>query len=180
MNNDSEEQAKKIRIFFSVTPDDDALSRIVKLQKEYSDSKCRLIPPDNIHITLLFIGNVDPQLLDCIKSSADKVLQHSFKLKLNYVSQFKRSGILWLGNKEDNENITELYDTLYANVSNCSVTLEKRRFKPHLTLARKFYSHVSQNDIPPITTRVSQFHLMQTIPYNNSVKYQIIKTWHLN
>jgi len=94
--------------------------------------------PDNLHLTLQFIGNADPEIV--LKALAT-VSASSFTLEFTELSQF-RNGVIWLGVK-DNPGLKALQLTVLKALLKAGLPLEKKRFVPHITLAR-YKRHVPQ------------------------------------
>ncbi|WP_372749649.1 RNA 2',3'-cyclic phosphodiesterase [Litorivivens sp.] len=94
--------------------------------------------PDNLHLTLQFIGEADPEaVLEALAS----VKARSFELEFTELSQF-RNGVIWLGVK-DNTELKALQLAVLKALLKAGLPLEKKRFVPHVTLAR-YKRHVPQ------------------------------------
>lgn len=93
---------------------------------------------ENLHLTVIFLGEVSIGHLVNVKQAMDKITARSFLLNLNGFGYFKRSDgdIYWVG-VEDNETLLAIYNKLYQELTFEGFTLEKRLYKPHLTLGRK-------------------------------------------
>ena len=103
--------------------------------------KTRGITPmeaDNLHLTLQFIGDADP---DVVLNALSTVNARSFELEFTDLSQF-RNGVIWLGVK-DNPELKALQLAVLKALLKAGLPLEKKRFVPHITLAR-YKRHVPQ------------------------------------
>lgn len=95
--------------------------------------------PENFHITLQFIGNVDERLADDIVTVLDQVRFPAFDVAIRGVSAFddgKRARLLYAA-----VVLSPALNDLSARLGNAlsrvpGVKLEDRRFVPHVTLAR--------------------------------------------
>ncbi|WP_430471796.1 RNA 2',3'-cyclic phosphodiesterase [Thalassospira lucentensis] len=96
--------------------------------------------PENMHITLKFIGNVDPGLAAEIDQALAKIAFEPFDLcvqGLNVFASTRKIRIFWAGVKDQ-----PLMRQLAARVENALLALEEcpdmdmRNFTPHITLGR--------------------------------------------
>ncbi|MBB3047669.1 2'-5' RNA ligase [Litorivivens lipolytica] len=94
--------------------------------------------PDNLHLTLQFIGDADPEL---VIKALSTVRARSFELQFTELSQF-RNGVIWLGVKDCPE-LKALQLSVLKALIKAGLPLEKKRFVPHITLAR-YKRHVPQ------------------------------------
>jgi len=88
--------------------------------------------PENLHLTLAFIGeSSDP---DAAAQAVDAAAVPPFSLA---VSGFGRFGDLWWAGIEKNPALTGLAESLLENLCRRGFKVDKRPFKPHITLARQ-------------------------------------------
>jgi RNA 2',3'-cyclic 3'-phosphodiesterase len=95
---------------------------------------------DNFHVTLFFIGDTSPEILNSIKESLDKVAQetnpfHFFISGIGVFRKLRHPRVLWLGLRETGK----LYD-LKVSIDEILYPILKsearEQFKPHLTIGR--------------------------------------------
>lgn len=94
--------------------------------------------PENLHLTLVFLGEVPDARVRALRQIMDSVTSAPFELNMNGIGRFKRDGgdIWWVG-VELCESLQTLYDQLYEGVTQNGFAVEKRKYTPHLTLARE-------------------------------------------
>ena len=98
----------------------------------------RWVPPDQLHLTVRFIGEVDGGLFRDIRNALAEVKISSFDLKLKGVGHFPPRGaprVLWVG-LEKSEPLQLLRKKIDAALMKVGVEPEGRKFSPHITLAR--------------------------------------------
>jgi len=93
---------------------------------------------DQLHLTLLFLGDVQGDRLEDIKESVSSVPFIPLALEISgsgFFPDTRRPSIFWLGFKE-NSVLTEFQDRLLRTVKNLGMVLRDGRFVPHVTLGR--------------------------------------------
>src|SRR5262245_52735123 len=93
------------------------------------------------HITLKFLGEVEPILIEPIVSCMSETARrfHPFSLTLCGVGVFPHESsprVLWVGIQDASGLLRHLQRTLAAQLAQLGYTAEDRPFTPHLTLAR--------------------------------------------
>jgi RNA 2',3'-cyclic 3'-phosphodiesterase len=98
----------------------------------------RWVPPENYHVTLRFIGEAPRYLAEEIDQALAALKAPSFPLRLAGVGTFAKGGrsqSLWIG-VERSEPLDRLQGKIETALQRCGLEPERRRFQPHLTLAR--------------------------------------------
>lgn len=96
---------------------------------------------DNIHITVVFLGNVEETRIGALKDEvAGACLNYGpFAISLKGMGCFpnrRRPRVLWLGLEGDMDRLTLFRDDLQNRLTPFGIKVEKRPFRPHLTLGR--------------------------------------------
>lgn len=125
------------RLFFALWPDHKVRDRLARLSRQYKPQGGRMHHSDDLHITLVFLGQVDDAQMPCIQQVADAVDVSAFSLQLDNIGYWPRPRILWCGPSEQPEALQNLVKALQNGLLDCGFTPEKRRYKPHITLHRK-------------------------------------------
>ncbi|MYZ49323.1 RNA 2',3'-cyclic phosphodiesterase [Propylenella binzhouense] len=106
----------------------------------------RWIDPENYHVTLRFIGDVDERIADEIASELVRVSRPQFELALSGLGAFgsRSPHALWAGVK-GTPALKELQAEHERLMQRIGLEPERRRFTPHVTLAR--LRHVSEAEV---------------------------------
>ena len=96
------------------------------------------VAPEQLHLTVRFIGAVDGALFRDIKDILNGIHLASFSMQLKGVGFFPPRGaprVLWVG-LEKNQQLQILRKKIDLLLSRVGVEPEGRKFSPHITLAR--------------------------------------------
>ena len=98
----------------------------------------RWVPPENYHVTLRFIGEAPRYVAEEIDHALAALKGPSFQMTLAGVGTFAKGGrsqSLWVG-VQRSEPLERLQGKIETALQRCGLEPERRRFSPHLTLAR--------------------------------------------
>jgi 2'-5' RNA ligase len=93
---------------------------------------------EQFHLTLRFIGEVDGALARDIELALASVTMPGFELSLAHVGHFgdrRRPRVAWIG-VADSEDVNRLNRRTEKALCDIGLPTERRKFKPHVTLAR--------------------------------------------
>jgi RNA 2',3'-cyclic 3'-phosphodiesterase len=117
------------------------LHQLVNGLKSLCPSSIKWVNPDNIHLTLKFLGNIDAEKTDAFIQSIRSVASEidPFALNLSRIGVFPNLNniqVIWIGLSGELESLMELQQRLETSMVPLGIPLEKRPFKAHITLAR--------------------------------------------
>ena len=163
------------RLFFALWPPAPVREALVAERATLPGAPARISHPLDLHVTLVFIGGVDAGLLPCIEAAADDVVVAPFMLALEQLCQWPKQR-LWLARPVETSPLFDLVGQLRQHLLACRLSPENRRYRPHITLARK---------APPLRPRtlalswqVRDFVLAASAP-NRTPSYRILRSWPL-
>jgi len=135
-----------MRLFVAVDLDDAARTAIAAEQKRVAAamddarSSVTWVKPDRMHLTLVFLGEVpEVRATAIVDAIGEPVAQAPFDLTFAGVGVFPPRGapnVLWVGASAGEAESIALQRQLADRVERLGITLERRPFHPHLTLAR--------------------------------------------
>jgi len=118
----------------------DTVSRVSgEIKKTHLD--VRWVKVDNIHLTVVFMGSIQRDLLDHMGPLMGKICRNfgPFHISLKGVGVFsnrRNPRVLWIGLDGDMERMSRFRDALQKDLEPFGIKEEKKRFNPHLTLGR--------------------------------------------
>ncbi|MGC8932092.1 MAG: RNA 2',3'-cyclic phosphodiesterase [Candidatus Methanodesulfokora sp.] len=133
-----------IRTFIAVDLDSSLKGKVVDLQsrlEKSTDYVLKLVEPENLHITLKFLGDVNEGRLEKVFYTVKETLSgiNSFRIMLRGVGAFpsiRRPEVIWIGLGEGAENLIKIMTALETSLARIGFPREKREPVPHLTIAR--------------------------------------------
>lgn len=104
------------------------------------DINAKIVEPDNLHITLKFLGDTDEEKVDQIKDSIYDSIKDvkPFNIKLKNLGVFPNINyikVLWIG-IEHGEQLSVIAKNIDERLNKIGFKKEKRSFSPHLTIGR--------------------------------------------
>jgi 2'-5' RNA ligase len=168
------------RLFLALWPDDELRRRLRHLlDRTVQIRSGRPEPIANLHVTLVFIGNVAGGRVAPIERAAAGLSGTAFELALDRIGYWGRSRILWLGPREVPAALFSLVKDLRAALEPCGVTAETRPYLPHMTLARKVRHPPPAGVIDAVNWRVNTYSLMESVPLERGSAYRELAAWRL-
>jgi len=134
-----------MRTFLAIYPAPQVVERLREFQSKLgeglSPSWVRWTNPQQIHLTLVFIADIDPVPLDTLRQEGRVICRAipPFSLRVERVGCFPDSGrpsVGWAGLDGDLSWLTRLKSEFDALLRRQGIVVEQRSFQPHLTLAR--------------------------------------------
>jgi len=117
------------------------LEKIESILKARNSTPVKWVNPESIHLTLKFLGDVSSnkvtEILDGIKNGVAGI--PAFQIQLAGLGVFPnpaRTQVVWAGISGNLDRIEQLQRNIEVEMEKQGFPREKRRFSPHLTLAR--------------------------------------------
>jgi len=154
-----------MRLFVAINFNNDTLSRLLALRDKLrgSSQHGNFSVPENLHLTLAFLGECDGKQTSATKSILDKVSFEPFDAAIDCVGRFKRdSGDIWWAGMHENNSLSELQHDLTERLSAAGFTLDRRKFSPHITLGREVVTDAMPWAVEPFGEKISAVDLMKS------------------
>jgi 2'-5' RNA ligase len=119
----------------------EALAGLQSKLKAATACPAKWVPADNIHLTLSFLGDIQPLQVNDIQQTLTQICGElaPFKLyigKLGAFPNYYRPQVVWIGLDGDMEPLSSLHRKIEAGLARLGFKPENHSFSPHLTLAR--------------------------------------------
>lgn len=166
-----------LRLFFALPCPPD-IARQIAGWRDGLDMAGRPVAPQNLHLTLVFLGSQPRGRLAELKALAERTVAPGFALTLDQCERW-HGGLLHLAPSQPPSALLELEQALREPLLSHGFTLETRRFHPHLTLAR--HCRPLPTEAPPaFTWRVDRFALFVSENHQGGSHYKALGQWPLH
>lgn len=135
--------AENVRSFIAVDLPLDVREKLheTALNIKAKINSAKPIPPQNIHLTLKFLGYVSMPLIEKIKEIMDITAEDFAKMDITLGSlgvfpDFKFPRVLWIAVQSGSSALALLKKKLDENLSSAKIEPDKNTFKAHITIAR--------------------------------------------
>lgn len=148
----------------------------------------RLVPAQNWHFTLRFLGDTGARARDTLVSTLRATpLGNRFSIRFDGLGAFprvKRARIIWLGVTDGAQQLISLAESVESAARRCGFPAEERSFKPHLTLTRveppRAVSDVLSSQPPlSVTMPVTEAALVRSSLGAGPARYEIVERFSL-
>jgi 2'-5' RNA ligase len=155
---------EKVRAFVALYPPAEIVSRLGDVEKHFRSigmaNELKWTKPEQIHLTLQFLGSVSGQLIGQFASGLENVTANFpvFQLRAESLGCFpseRRLKILWAGLTGDLEQLDSLKANLDIRFRTLGFVPEKRKFHAHLTLAR--FGNLKSTDARRLTQEFTRW-----------------------
>lgn len=131
-----------MRVFIGIKLNNSVKEEINKVLRPFKkiSTPLKWVKPENIHLTLKFIGEISEEKYLQIKESLtnNNFNIKPFNLKFSGLGRFGRGNninIFWVGIENNNE-LKNLFKEIENRLENINIKKDTREFKPHITLGR--------------------------------------------
>lgn len=169
---------KALRLFFALWPDDATRERLAEWTRAiHRESGGRAMRPENVHLTLAFLGSTDPALLPTIEAAAARVAPRAFTLRIDEPGYWRHNQIAWAGAREEPPELRTLVADLRAALLEAQVPFDAKPFATHVTLVRKARPGFRLPRLATIEWPVREFVLVRSVNGPDGSHYEVERRW---
>lgn len=174
------EEGKTLRLFFALWPDEATQRSFDRAgQLMHRDCGGKRTRPENIHLTLAFLGDVPGARVDALRAIAQTLSIPAFDLIFDRLGWWRRNQIAWSAPSQAPRSIFELVNGLQRGLAAQGFRTEGRAYQPHITLLRHAHCKESQFNAEPISWPAREFVLVSSVLSEKGAAYEIIGRWGL-
>jgi 2'-5' RNA ligase len=166
-----------IRSFICIVLPEELKAKIAELQSELKREPVSVswAKPENVHLTLKFLGDVEETQLEQVKEAVSQTAQaHArFELVVHGCGVFPNERdprVLWVGLKDETGALQPLVQEIEDRLGAIGFAREERPFRAHLTIgrvrsgrnARELARKLTATDFPRHRFAVEQITLMRS------------------
>ena len=166
-----------MRLFIAINFNDSTRSRLLALRDELRSHSERgnFSLPENLHLTLAFIGECNTAQTAAAKTAMGAVNFDPFDIQIERIGRFKRDGgDIWWAGLHGSKLLLDLQRELTDKLIAAGFALEKRDYKPHITLGREVVIDTAPWQIEPFGETVTAIDLMKSERIAGKLTYTAI------
>lgn len=117
------------------------LNRIFSIQTHLKelDLDLKIVNPQNIHITVRFLGNINPTIVEKIYETIKSTQFEPFPIQLQGLGIFPNLNhpkVVWVGIMQGADQLKKIFSQLEPKIQALGFPKDPYGFSPHLTIAR--------------------------------------------
>lgn len=180
-----------MRLFVALSISTEVREKLASLIRELrsADSRPKWANPENLHVTLKFIGEVGPEKLagigDALATArtAPRIVCEFYGI--GFFPDARRPNIAWVGIRSD-PSLSLLADEVNRSLEPLGIPREEKPFVPHLSIARFKETRLSKRLRAEIAERKNQsfgsivadeFHLMESKRKSTGAEYTTLRSF---
>jgi len=132
-----------MRAFIAIDLPQEIKSQLAKIQKHLASSNAdaKWVEPENIHLTLKFLGEITPEQQNQITAILKEIgaTYSTFPAQITSLGAFPKIDhprIIWVGIEQGDQEIKTIVQKLEEELEKIGIPQESREFASHITLAR--------------------------------------------
>jgi len=174
------------RLFIAAFPEPSVRAALAQLSVEMADKfSGRAIVPENLHITLRFLGNTSAEDAECIRQALDQVRAGPISLLLNQLENRPRQRMVWIGCEQVSTAMPVLVTEIEKAVTGCGLPANNHAFLPHITLVRKASSRRLSGGprnltCDPVEMVIRRIDLVRSETLPEGSRYTCLQSWPLD
>jgi len=164
-----------MRTFISIELSDEIKDILDRIQShlKYAGADVKWIEKDNIHLTLKFLGEIDDNKCEKVKSALDEIAKSTkpFEISLKNIGAFPKiefPRVIWVGLDKGAKESTELASKVDEVLSKLGFDKEVRAFAAHLTIGR-VRSPKNKEELQERVNSFSKQFTADSLQYINSI-----------
>jgi 2'-5' RNA ligase len=168
-----------MRLFVAINFGGDTRGALLALRDALRDSakSGRFSLPENLHLTLAFLGACDARQTAAARAAMDTLHFAPLSVRVERVGRFRREGgDTWWAGVHESKPLLDLQRALADALTAAGFRLEARRYSPHITLGREVVTDAVAPRIEPFGETVAQIDLMKSERIGGRLVYTAIHT----
>jgi RNA 2',3'-cyclic 3'-phosphodiesterase len=169
------------RLFFAAWPPPEVQRSLGKLA-ERLQLECggRALPAPNIHLTLVFLGDVARELLPRLETAAARVFAPPFDLAISRIAYWRHNRVVWAGVESVPAALRVLVNRLEEVLTEEGFRFDQRAYAPHITLLRNARRSPADANLQTEAWPVRRFALVESVPRARGRVYEVLREWPLS
>ncbi|MCX8103894.1 MAG: RNA 2',3'-cyclic phosphodiesterase [Candidatus Bipolaricaulota bacterium] len=184
-----------MRLFYCFELPQEVRAQLYEIARPLRQAEARVtwVRPENFHVTLKFLGEVEPSAVDALKALGAQIAAKFPKSEITFdtVGAFpdlRRPRVLWIGSQQAPQVLFDLQASLERELTKMGFEAE-RHFAPHVTVGRVKDEHTARvgqfarliSQIAPFAchAQITHITLMESQLSPSGAIYTPVATWEL-
>ncbi len=173
--------SERRRLFFALTPSSELAQAFHQVaMQDLGACRGRHLKPEQIHLTLRFIGPVTEEVATCLQAAAGHIHLPAFELMFDSLGYWPRPRVVWSMPSHVPTALTDLASQLERICVGCGLPPETRPYVPHLTLLRNARHRPAETSMSALHWPVEAFALMRSETLPEGAVYTELQRWSLH
>jgi 2'-5' RNA ligase len=153
-----------VRLFVALDLSESIRSKLkgylAQMQPVLGTRSIKWVAPENVHLTMKFLGETNPSRLQEVKDALKDVTSTTpaFSIEVGQFDCFpnrRRPRVLWVGVQEAGSALTKLHADLNNAYRRLNYEPDDRAFHPHLTIGR-VHRKISRREVEELSRKLNQ------------------------
>ena len=166
-----------MRLFIAINFSEETRARLLALRDELHSRSLRgrFSLPENLHLTLAFLGECDARQRDDAIDAMDATGFEPFPVTVERVGRFRRDGgDIWWAGVSGSQPLSALQRGLTDVLIGAGFELDRRKYSPHITLGREVVTDAAPWNIEPFGEQAGKIELMVSDRVDGRLTYTAI------
>ena len=166
-----------MRLFIAINFNASTRSHLIDLRDELCSRSERgnFSLPENLHVTLAFIGEVSPGKVDRIEAILETITFSPFEATIDRLGTFAH-GKLWYAGLHGYKPLIQVQQEITHKLASGGFEMDGRKYRPHVTLGRDVMTEAVPWEIEPFGETVTVIDLMKSERIGGKLIYTAIHT----
>lgn len=167
------------RLFYALWPDDAARAQLADAAAAVDVRDGRRIRSENLHLTLAFLGSVAPECCARLEQDEFPADLPEITLEITACGWWRATRVAWLAPLETPPALLQLRAAVLAATRAAGLDLERGKYAPHVTVARRVRRAPRTTGRIASRWRVSDFALIESHAEALGARYEVLRRWPL-
>jgi 2'-5' RNA ligase len=167
-----------VRLFFALWPGDAVRAQLAHWSLElHAVCGGRPTRPENLHVTLAFLGSVGEARVAEVERAAGEVAPRAISLVFDRPGYWKHNRIAWAGASVVPPELEALVTELRSALTRLRIGFDAKGFASHVTLLRDAREQRAILALEPIVWKIDGFALVRSVTLPRGSRYEVLKSW---
>jgi 2'-5' RNA ligase len=169
-----------MRLFFAMFPDPQMRRQIAAAARALDlQGAARYQPPENYHVTMLFLGEVSAIQLQSAREIGEAQRIECFPLRFDRWEYWKDARAVVAASADRPPSLLSLRAALAGGLAQRGVPFDDKPLRPHVTVARKLAQAPVLPEVSEITGAFRAFSLVSSVTAMGGSVYTVVGSWPL-